>query len=146
MVFRRFPGRNIINIKNEIDKVYDEIFANQPDDEESMGNIVPTVNIEENDQAFVVSAELPGMDSNDIKITFQDGTLCISGEKKREKEDKGKNYHRHERDYGSFSRRFSIPSRIKSNKIDASFDKGVLTVQLPKAEDVKPQEIKINIK
>lgn len=146
MVFRRIPGRNILNIKNEIDRVYDEIFANQPDDVESMGNIVPTVNIEENEQAFVVSAELPGMDSKDVKITFQDGTLCISGEKKREKEDKGKNYHRREREYGTFSRSFSIPNKIKSDKIDASFDKGVLTVQLPKAEDVKPQEIKINVK
>lgn len=146
MIFRRFPGRNIINIKNEIDRVYDGIFANQPDDVESMGNVVPIVNIEENDQAFVVSAELPGMDSKDVKITFHDGTLCLSGEKKRQKNESGKNYHRYEQEYGTFSRSFSIPNQIKTNKIEASFDKGVLVILLPKAKEEKPEEIKINVK
>jgi len=143
MVFRHLPHRNILNIKNEIDRVYDELFNNRADDVESMGNLVPLVNIEENDDTFIISAELPGLDKKDVKITFKDGSLCLSGKKEKVKEESGKNFHRNEREYGTFSRSFSIPNKIKTDKIEANFDKGVLTILLPKAEDVKPQEIKI---
>ncbi len=146
MVFRNIPGRNFINIKNEIDRIYDEMFANRTDESESMGKVVPPVNIDENKNEFIISAELPGMDKKEVNITFLDGTLSLSGEKRRTKKENLKNSHRSEREFGSFSRSFAIPGQIDENKIEASFDKGVLTVRLPKAEAAKEREIKINIK
>ncbi len=152
MVFRRMPGRffvnpgiNIANLKNEIDRVYDEVFSNQ-DEAESVGNLVPPVNIEENADAFKITAELPGIPKEDVKITFQDGTLSISGEKQLPPDKKKRDYHRFEIEYGSFSRSFRIPAQVKVDGIEARFDNGLLIVHLPKVEEEKPQEIKINIK
>ncbi len=146
MVFRRMPGRNILNIKNEIDRIYDEMFANRDNETEFVGNVIPAVNIDETKNEFIISAELPGMDKKEVNITFLDDTLTLSGEKKRGKKSGDTNVHRNERDFGTFSRSFTIPGQIDENKIEASFDKGVLTVLLPKAEAAKEREIKINIK
>ena len=122
------------------------MFANRTDESESMGNVVPPVNIDENKNEFIISAELPGMDKKEVNITFLDGTLSLSGEKQRMKKENTKNSHRSEREFGTFSRSFAIPGQIDESKIEASFDKGVLTVRLPKAEAAKEREIKINIK
>jgi len=139
------PGIHIANLKNEIDRVYDEIFSNQ-NETESVGNLVPPVNIEENADAFKITAELPGLSKEDVKITFQDGTLSISGEKQLPQDVKKRDYHRFEIEYGRFSRSFRIPALIHVGGIEARFDNGLLMVHLPKAEEEKPQEIKINIK
>lgn len=143
--FRRIPGRNIANIKHDIDRFYDEFFDRRFDDTESMGKISPLVSLEETDNNYVVTAELPGMKKDEVKITFQDGKLSISGEKKAVKESDEGNFHRYEREYGSFCRMFNIPTSIKSDKIKASYESGVLEVVLPKAEEAKSKEIHINV-
>jgi len=147
MVFhRRFPGRNLHNLKDDIDRFYDEFFGPRSDDSESIGKISPRVNIEETDNEIILSAELPGMAREDVKITFKDGNISILGEKKEAKDTKDRNFHRYERNYGSFCRTFSVPNQVKSDKIDASFKNGILVVTLPKAEESKPQEIEIKVK
>ena len=108
--------------------------------------ISPRINVEENDNAWTITAELPGVDKGDVKVNYQDNVLTISGEKKFEKEDKDKNYHRVERSYGKFSRSLNINSAILADKIDASYKDGVLTISLPKAEEAKPKLIDVKVK
>jgi HSP20 family protein len=108
--------------------------------------ISPRINVEENDNAWTITAELPGVDKSDVKVNYQDNVLTISGEKKFEKEDKDKNYHRVERSYGKFSRSMNINSAILADKIDASYKDGILTISLPKAEEAKPKLIDVKVK
>ena len=106
----------------------------------------PAVDIEENEDAYRVFIELPGMEKKDIKISFQDDVLTISGEKKDQKEDKDRNYHYFERRFGKFERSFRIHTDVIEDKIDAGFKDGVLTVDMPKAEIAKPKEIEVKVK
>jgi HSP20 family protein len=94
--------------------------------------LTPKVDVAETDDAVHVTADLPGLTENEIEVTLSDGHLHIRGEKHAEKEDKDKNYHRIERSYGSFQRSVALPAEVDSEKVDASFKNGVLTVVLPK--------------
>lgn len=113
---------------------------------EQMSEFYPSVDVIENDKQIQISAELPGLDENDIEVTLKDDVLTISGEKKAEKEEKDKNYYRMERSYGSFRRSIPLPSEIESNKVDATFKKGVLTITLPKTAEARKRAKKIAIK
>ena len=95
----------------------------------------PQVDIVDNEKEIKVSVELPGLDEKDIDVSLSRDTLTISGEKQQEKEDKGKNYYRMERSYGSFKRAIPIPCEVKTEAIDATFKNGVLSVVLPKATE-----------
>ena len=106
----------------------------------------PTVDIEEDDNNYLIRADVPGVDKKDIYVRLDNGVLSITGEKIVEKEiGKGSKQHRTERYSGSFSRRFTLPTAIKSDKVDASYKNGVLTLKVPKAEDAKPKAIEIEI-
>jgi HSP20 family protein len=94
--------------------------------------LMPKVDVSETGEAIHVTAELPGMKEDDIDVTLSDGNLVIRGEKKAEKEDKQKNYHRIERSYGSFQRSIPLPAEVDDKKVDASFKNGVLNIVLPK--------------
>lgn len=107
---------------------------------------VPAVDIVEKDGAYEVTAELPGMDEKDIEVKLANGGLTITGEKQEEKEEKRKDYHLHERTYGSFERYFTVPDGVDRDKIEASFKKGVLTVTLPKKPEAIKPEKKIEVK
>jgi HSP20 family protein len=98
------------------------------------GAFLPTIDVKENDQAFVVSAELPGLDEKDVEVLLSADSLTIKGEKKQEKEEKDQNYHRIERRYGSFNRVVTLPAEILTDKAEANFKKGILHITLPKAE------------
>ena len=106
----------------------------------------PAVDIVEQDKAYEMTAELPGMDEKNIEVKVANGMLTIKGEKKEEKEEKRKDYYHSERRYGSFERRFQIPEGVDTGKIDASFKKGVLTVMLPKTPEAQVTEKKIAVK
>ncbi len=106
---------------------------------------VPSMDVVENDNEYLLSLELPGLDKSDVKITYSDGQIAIEGERKFEDEKKEANYHRVERRYGKFRRVFQLPDDIKTDKIDASFNNGVLSVSLPKLETVKPKQIEVKI-
>ncbi len=105
----------------------------------------PLVDISEDDKEYVIKAELPEVKREDVKVTAEEGTLTISGERRFEKEEKGRKYHRVERSYGSFVRNFSLPDDASPAKVTAVFKDGVLTVHLAKTEKAKPQQIEVKV-
>lgn len=106
---------------------------------------VPSVDVTENDEAYELRAELPGMKKEDIHVSIEDNVLCLKGEKKQESESNTKNVHRVERMYGKFERSFRIPNGVKTNEIKAKYENGVLTIRLPKSEEAKRKEIPVSV-
>ena len=110
------------------------------------GDLVPSAEVTEEKKSYQISAELPGVEEKDISLTLQDHMLTISGEKKSERKEETKDYHLSERRYGSFQRSFRVPDDVDENKISASFDKGVMTIVLPKGASAKPKGRQIPVK
>jgi len=108
--------------------------------------VAPAVDVAETEKGYEVTAELPGLDEKNIEVKFSDGILTIKGEKQEEKEEKKKDYYLSERSYGSFQRSFQVPDGVDTDKIEASFKKGVLTVSLPKSVEAQKAEKKIAVK
>lgn len=104
----------------------------------------PLVDIAENDKEFTIKADLPEVKKEDVKVTLEDGSLCISGERKQEK-DGQKRFHRIERPYGPFERRFSLPEAALADKMKADFENGMLRVHIPKAEEKRRETMSIEI-
>ncbi len=104
---------------------------------------LPPFDVSETENEIIVRAELPGMDVKDIDIALTDGLLTIKGERELEKEDKKENYHRIERQFGSFSRSLNLGEKVKADGIEAGYKDGILTVTLPKAEESKPKKIEV---
>ena len=105
----------------------------------------PLVDISEDDKEYLIKAELPEVKKEDVKVTAEEGTLTIMGERKFENEEKGRKYHRVERAYGSFGRSFSLPDDASPAKVSAEFKDGVLTVHLAKTQKAKPQQIEVKV-
>ena len=105
----------------------------------------PLVDITEDDKEYLIKADLPEVKKEDVKLTVQDDVMSISGERKYEKEEKGKKYHRVERAYGSFMRSFTLPEDADGNKVSAEYKDGVLKVHLPKSEKAKPKSIEVRV-
>ena len=105
----------------------------------------PLVDISEDEHEYLIKAELPEVKREDVKVTAEEGTLTILGERKFEQEVKGKKYHRVERAYGSFARSFSLPDDASPGKVSAEFKDGVLTVHMTKTEKAKPQHIEVKV-
>jgi HSP20 family protein len=122
--------------------------AQRPDGQEepmAVAEWAPCVDISEDDTEYVIKAELPEVKKEDVKVTAEEGTLTIMGERKFEKEQKNKKYHRVERAYGSFGRSFSLPDDASPAKVSAEFKDGVLTVHLAKDAKAKPQHIEVKV-
>ena len=114
---------------------------------EGMGlNAIPAVDIAEKPKAYEITAELPGIDEKDIELKLANGGLTIRGEKSEEKEEKNKDYYLRERHFGSFERSFTLPEGVEADKIEARFNKGVLTVTLPKKPEAQKPEKTIPVK
>ncbi|MDP1948398.1 MAG: Hsp20/alpha crystallin family protein [Nitrospirota bacterium] len=105
----------------------------------------PRVDITEDDKEYVIKADLPDVKKEDIKLTVQDNVMSISGERKYEKEEKGKKYHRVERSYGSFMRSFTVPDDADASKVSAEYKDGVLNAHLPKSEKAKAKSIEVKV-
>ena len=111
-----------------------------------IGNFVPSIDMSEDDKNVTVHAELPGLDKENVKITVtEDNVLTIRGEKKREEKVEGKNYYRLERSFGEFVRSVTLPAEVKADEISAKFDKGLLTISIPKKVPTKPKELEVKI-
>ena len=110
------------------------------------GGFTPTIDIKESAKEITIKAELPGMDEQDIEVSLADDVLTIQGEKKAEKEEKDKGYYYAERSFGSFRRLLPLPVGVNTQKAEASFKKGVLTITVPKTEEAKDKIKKITIK
>jgi HSP20 family protein len=117
----------------------------EKDEAMTMAEWAPLVDITEDEKEYLIKAELPDVKKDDIKVAVHDDVLTITGERKYEKEEKGKKYHRVERAYGSFSRSFALPDDADGTKIAAETKDGLLTVHLPKSEKAKPKSIEIKV-
>lgn len=135
-------------LQHNMNRLFDEFFSDfglKPFGE-SWAGFSPSIDVTENDHEIKVSAELPGMDENDIQVKLANDMLTLSGEKKTEKEDKDKNYYRMERSYGSFQRSIPLPPGVETDQVEATFKKGVLTITLPKSAQTQNHVKKIPIK
>ena len=105
----------------------------------------PRVDVAETPEEFVVKAELPEVNKEDVHVTVENGMLTLRGERKQEKEEKGKKFHRIERSYGSFSRAFTLPDNVDGSQVKAAFKDGMLTIQLPKSGEVKSKALEVKV-
>jgi HSP20 family protein len=105
----------------------------------------PLVDIVEDEKEYLIKAELPEVKREDVKVSVEEGVLTVSGERKFEKEEKGKKYHRIERAYGCYARSFTLPDDADPSKVTAEFKDGVLKVHLPKSEKAKPKSVEIKV-
>ena len=129
-----------------VDRWFDNFLNSDLRLSDDISTVHPVVNVEETENEYLISAELPGMEKKDINISIEDNVLSISGEKKSEIKSEDKNYHRFERSYGKFYRSFELPHSVDRENIDASYINGVLNVSLPKAEEAKPKQIEVKVK
>lgn len=111
----------------------------------SEGGWAPRVDIAETDKEFLIKAELPEIRKEDVKVEVNNGVLTLRGERKQEKEEKGKKFHRIERSYGSFTRSFTLPENVDQSRIKASFKDGMLNIQLQKTEAKQPRAIEVKV-
>jgi HSP20 family protein len=105
----------------------------------------PALDLSETEDSFVVEVALPGLKAEDVHVTFENNVLTIRGQLRQETEEKKRNYHRVERRYGSFQRTIGLPSTVRADAIQASLNNGVLRLDIPKAEEVKPRRINVNV-
>lgn len=142
MLSRWDPFREFISLRDNMDRLFDRTLTRMDSDFDTV-NWALALDVIENNDEFVVKASLAGIDPDDLEITYSDNTLTIRGETKMEQEVEESRYHLRERRYGRFSRSVSLPAKIDSDKIEADYKNGVLTLHLPKTEEVKPKRISI---
>jgi HSP20 family protein len=131
--------------REPIARLFENLFNGaQGEEEVSNQNWMPPVDIQETEEGYRLLAELPGLTKDDINITLENNVLRLSGERKFERDVKKESFHRVERTYGAFSRAFALPQQVNSEGVQASFENGVLTITVPKAEQAKPRKIAIS--
>ncbi len=145
MALIKWNRKDTLNIREEINRLFDEFMSRTDTESLFGGNWHPHIDVIEQDEEFVVNAELPGLNKDNIKITITSNVLTISGEKKQIEEIKEGSYSRIERRYGTFSRTFTLPTEVEQNKIKATFKDGILTINIPKSEKAKPKEINVTV-
>ena len=139
------PFRELESMQARLNRIFGEMPARRDEDTPLFTDWAPAVDIQEIDKEYVLKADLPEMKNEDVKVELENGVLTIEGERKREKEEKGKTFHRVERAYGRFVRRFVLPTEIDGENVKADFKEGVLTVHLAKAEAAKPKAIEVKV-
>lgn len=137
-------GEGMDYLRRRMDRLLDEFMHG--DGGERGERWLPSVDVMEDKDKYVIRADVPGLNKDDIKITLQENVLTITGEKKQEKEQKERAYHLTERTYGQFTRSFTLPSKVDPNNIKAEFKDGVLEINLPKSPESKAKEIQIQAK
>jgi len=140
-LFQRNPWAGLARMQQQMNRLFD----NLSDGDETLATWAPRVSVVDLDDHFEVTAELPGMKQEDVKVELHNNVLSISGEKKDELEKQERNVYLCERSFGTFRRTFQLPSQLDPNKISAEFKHGVLTVSLPKVEEAKPKQIDIKV-
>ena len=145
---RREGQDPFLSFRQEMDRMFDEFSRGSllAPFEGEWGAFDPRVDVVETDQEVQVTAELPGLDAQDVDLTLSHNVLTIKGEKKHEHEEKGENYYRTERSYGSFQRSVALPQGVETDDVEAAFDKGVLTVTFPKTAGEPSSKIAVKRK
>jgi HSP20 family protein len=129
------PFRDLKSVEDEFDRLVGRAF--------SRNTWVPALDVRETEDRYELSLDLPGLEANDVSVNYEDGTLTVSGKREFSSEDSGETWHRIERSFGTFARSVRLPRAAYGDKIEATFDKGVLTVSVPKVEAAKPRTIEV---
>lgn len=140
------PLAEMMNLRGEMDQYLGGLFGRTPfrmAETEAMWS--PLVDIHETNDSFLLMAEVPGVKQEDIQVSIEGGTLSLKGERKRETQVTEDQYHRIEQSYGRFERSIVLPSVVDANRVKATYREGVLEIQLPKKEEAKPKEIKVEV-
>jgi len=136
------PFSHLSNLRSAVDQIFGD-YMGKPGVERSYGGVFPPLNITESENNLYVRAELPGVDAKAIDISATADSITLRGERKGPQVSEEISYHQRERDFGTFKRIINLPMKINTDKISASYKLGILTVVLPKAEEVQPKQIKI---
>jgi HSP20 family protein len=131
---------------NRMNRLFRESYSPEgPEEALTTTSFAPPVDIYEDEHTITLKMEVPGIDEKDIDVRIENNTLTVRGERKFEKEEKEENFRRVERQYGSFTRSFTLPSSVDTGQVSAHYDKGVLKVNLAKKVEAKPKQIKVNV-
>lgn len=139
------PFREMNSLQRDMNRLFDDNLRGWFGGREALTRWAPPVDVYEKEDEIVISAELPGMNQDDIEVEVHDGILSIRGEKKVENEVNEQSYHFVERSYGAFERSFTLPAKVKGEDVKATYRDGVLKVHLPKAEEAKPKKISVAV-
>jgi HSP20 family protein len=140
------PLRDLATMQNRINRFVRESYSPEaPEEVLTTTSFAPPVDIYEDEHTITVKMEVPGIDEKDIDVRIENTTLTVHGERKIEKEEKEENFRRVERQYGSFTRSFTLPSSVDTGQVSAHYDKGVLKLTLAKKAEAKPKQIKVNV-
>lgn len=141
------PFRELEDVSNRLNRIFGQSLARSESGQNmlAVADWAPSVDISETDSAYLIKGEIPGVKKEDVKVTIQDGMLTIQGERRQEKEEKSKKFHRIECSYGSFARSFRVPSDADENSVKAEFKDGMLNVTLAKSEKAKPKSINVSV-
>jgi HSP20 family protein len=140
------PLRDLATMQNRINRFVRESYSPEgPEEALTTTSFAPPVDIYEDEHTIAVKMEVPGIDEKDIDVRIENNTLIVHGERKIEKDEKEENFRRIERQYGSFTRSFTLPSSVDTGQVSAHYDKGVLKISLAKKAEAKPKQIKVNV-
>jgi len=140
------PFRDLSNMQERLNRLLRESYSPEgPEEALTSTSFAPPVDIYEDEHNITLKLEVPGIDEKDIDVRIENSTLTVHGERKIEKEEKEENFCRVERQYGSFTRSFTLPSSVDPGQVSAHYDRGVLKINLAKRADAKPKQIKVNV-
>ena len=137
------PFREVVALQNRVNSIFRDF--NEGDNALTTASFVPAVDIYEDPQKVVLKLEVPGIEENDLDVRVENHTLTVKGERKFDKEEKEENFHRIERRYGSFYRAFTVPSTVDTENVAATYNAGVLKLELKKKAEAQPKQIKVNV-
>ena len=143
-VTRWDPFREVVALQNRMNSLFGNL-SNETESPLTTANFVPAVDVYEDNEKVVLKLEVPGIEENDLDVRVENHTLTVKGERKFEKEEKEENFHRIERRYGSFYRAFTLPTTVDTENVGASYNAGVLKLELKKQPEAQPKQIKVSV-
>jgi len=139
------PFREFSTLQDRMNRLVRDSFGDGREEALTTSSFAPAVDVYEDEHNVTLKIEVPGVEEKDIDVRIENNTLTVHGERKFEKEEKEENYRRVERQYGSFTRSFTLPNTVDAESVSASYDKGMLKIKLSKKAEAKPKQIKINV-
>ncbi|MGC2195002.1 MAG: Hsp20/alpha crystallin family protein [Terriglobales bacterium] len=143
VITRWDPFREFSTLQDRMNRLFRE--TQGPEEALTTSSFAPPVDVYEDEHNVSLKIEVPGIDEKDIDVRIENNVLTVHGERKFEKEEKEENFRRVERQYGSFTRTFTLPTTVDAEKVSANYDKGILKIALPKKAEAKPKQIKVNV-
>src|SRR5579864_4280271 len=139
------PFREFTTLQDRMNRLFRDSFGPEADQSLATSSFAPPVDVYEDEHNITLKIEVPGIDEKDIDVRIENNTLTVHGERKFEKEEKEENFRRVERQYGSFTRSFTLPNSVDPGQVSADYEKGVLKIKLAKKAEAKPKQIKVNV-